>query len=342
MENEKTPVKSTGKYSIGKILGLLGLGIVGIVILLITYRIAGYFTTMSSMDSIDNSMVAPVADYGYDDEMPMEMSVAEEEVSMKGGVASRSVVPPVSPSAPSGKTYEGERKVIKNATLKLLVEDLDSSIESIKKITEDNEGFLGSLDRSQSTGARADMVVHIPSSSLDKVLKEFKDLAVVVRRENLSGYDVTEEFIDNDARLKNLRREEEQYLKILDKASKVEDILQVEREINRVRRDIESLEGRIKNLESKVSYSKVSISLDEEKSQEQIKKGEWRPWVNMKKEGRIFVKKMQGFVDYLVEFFFGVVAAIPYIILYAVTLLVVGILVKFGWRLLKRVSNRKK
>jgi len=76
-----------------------------------------------------------------------------------------------------------------------------------------------------------------------------------------SGRDVTEEYIDLEARLRNLRRQEERLLEILDRAESVKDVLEVERELGRVRGEIERLEGRLRYLSNRVEFATITVEL---------------------------------------------------------------------------------
>ena len=91
-----------------------------------------------------------------------------------------------------------------------------------------------------------------------------KELAVVVERETSSAEDVTEQYIDFAARLKNAQAQETRYVEILDVAKTVEEILQIESALGNIRGYIESLQGQLNYLDSLTGFSTITISLSEE------------------------------------------------------------------------------
>jgi hypothetical protein len=97
-------------------------------------------------------------------------------------------------------------------------------------------------------------------------LDQIRGLANTLREENVTGQDVTEEFIDLEARLKTQRALELQFLEIMKQARKVEDALEVQRQIADVRTDIEKLEGRKRFLENRASLSTIVINLEAPKA----------------------------------------------------------------------------
>src|SRR3989339_839754 len=97
-------------------------------------------------------------------------------------------------------------------------------------------------------------------------MTEIKTHAVTVMTESSEGQDVTEQYTDLEAQLRNAKAQEEEYLKILSRANTVEEILQVQSYLSNVRYTIESLEGRTKYLLNQTSYSTISVTLSEETS----------------------------------------------------------------------------
>ena len=80
-------------------------------------------------------------------------------------------------------------------------------------------------------------------------------------QEKTTGQDVTEEFIDLEARIKTQKALESQFLEIMKQANKVEDALEVQRQVAEVRTEIEKLEGRKRFLENRASLSTITVSL---------------------------------------------------------------------------------
>ena len=84
-----------------------------------------------------------------------------------------------------------------------------------------------------------------------------------LQEENVSLDDVTEQYIDLEARLENLKRQEKRYLEILEMATTVEDVLTVETQLERIRGDIESLQGSLNYLDNRIDLSTIQVQLSE-------------------------------------------------------------------------------
>lgn len=164
-------------------------------------------------------------------------------------------------AAPSAPTALSERKEIKSGSLSLVVEDVPVAVEKITAFTQTQEGYVVSTYLSkESRFPSASVTVRVPAAQFDASMSELKKLGDV-RQVQVQGQDVTEEYVDLEAQLKNLRVTEAQFAEIMKKAQKIEDILAVQAELSRVRGEIEGLEGRKKYLDQNVSYSIISVNL---------------------------------------------------------------------------------
>jgi hypothetical protein len=157
-----------------------------------------------------------------------------------------------------------ERMVIQKAWLSLEVDNLEKASDRITELTQDMNGFIAdSKAWVTSAGQRKGKIkIRIPKNNFLQTIEEIEKLGKVESKE-ISGEDITEEYVDLEARLKNFKQEEESLLGILGKAKKVPDILEVEKELARVRRKIEEITGRMEYLENRVELSTITISLHE-------------------------------------------------------------------------------
>ena len=103
------------------------------------------------------------------------------------------------------------------------------------------------------------LIVRVPSQNFDAFLKSISEGVSYFERKEISSDDVTDEYIDLDSRLKTKKKLESRYLDILQKATKISEILEIEKQISIIREEIESKEGQLKYLESRVSESTVTI-----------------------------------------------------------------------------------
>ncbi|HEV8159363.1 MAG TPA: DUF4349 domain-containing protein [Pyrinomonadaceae bacterium] len=159
-----------------------------------------------------------------------------------------------------------ERKIIRNADLQLEANAPEEAQQKITQIAESKGGFVvesmqSSSDAKATTRDTVTMTVRVPSAKFDEALSEIRQTASRVIIESVKGQDVTEEFIDIEARLKTQKALEAQFLEIMKRSNSVEDALNVQTEIARVRGEIEKIEGRKRFLESQASLSTVKIKL---------------------------------------------------------------------------------
>jgi hypothetical protein len=151
------------------------------------------------------------------------------------------------------------RKIIR--TLDLLVNDVGQSISKIGSIVIGVGGFVEKSTQTNSGGQSATMTVRVPPARLDQAMSELKGLATNVDRESTEVHDVTREYVDLDARLRNAQAEEVQYLQILKRATSIKDTLDVTEKLSDVRGRIEQLQGEMKFLIAQIDMSSLEISL---------------------------------------------------------------------------------
>ena len=104
-------------------------------------------------------------------------------------------------------------------------------------------------------------MVRVPSNQFGRAFDEIKKLAGNTPSENVTSQDVTEDFIDLEARIKTQKALEVQFLEIMRQANKIADALEVQRQIAEVRTDIEKLEGRKRFLENRSSLSTINVNI---------------------------------------------------------------------------------
>ena len=152
------------------------------------------------------------------------------------------------------------RIIVRTVNLALEVDDVADSIEEISQSVQRDGGWVVSTDRSSKHYGY--IAVRVPAAKLDDALKWMRGVGVDVLSEASSSADVTDEYYDLRSRAKSLQATEEALIKLLDRAEKVEDALEVQRELARLQVEIEAHLGRIKMLEETAAFSLVNISLN--------------------------------------------------------------------------------
>jgi conjugal transfer/entry exclusion protein len=176
-----------------------------------------------------------------------------------------SVMPVPAPTA-GATAAEVDQKIIKTGNLSLTVAKAANAAARIESITTDLKGYVQSSSVSELPDGThsGNITVRVPADQFETALTQIKATATVVKEENVSGQDVTEQYTDLQARLHNAQAQEATYLEVLKQAHTVEDILKVQEQLGIIRGDIESMQGQIKYLTNVTSYSTISVDVEEE------------------------------------------------------------------------------
>jgi polyhydroxyalkanoate synthesis regulator phasin len=157
------------------------------------------------------------------------------------------------------------RKIIYDGDINLVVKDVDALAKQVVKIIQEAHGYIAEQSTTGSPGAQRSMrwKLRIPVEQFETVVEQLVALGELERNTRTSQ-DVTEQFYDIEARIRNKKAEEKSLSKILDeRTGKLEDVLKIETELSRVRGEIEQLEGRIRVLENLSSLATLVVSIRE-------------------------------------------------------------------------------
>lgn len=158
------------------------------------------------------------------------------------------------------RAKEAGLKIIKTASLRFQVKDYQKSHGLILSIVKQYEGYLASEDQYNRTDRIGNkIVIRVPATNLDRLIDSLQGQAAYLDHKSINATDVTEEFVDTEARLKAKREVEQRYLSVLKQAASVKDILEVESRLGQIREEIEATEGRLRYLNDQVAYSTVTL-----------------------------------------------------------------------------------
>ena len=183
---------------------------------------------------------------------------------------------PAAPGLFKNDTYGGEsstapaesgqadidRKIVKTGYMTLQVNDITEAMTGIARVAKELDGYVVSSNKQGDKDITYGQIsIRVPSDRFDEAFDRLRKLAVKVPNESTASQDVTEEYTDLQAQLRNLEATEAQYLELLKKAEKVEDMLAVQRELSNVRGQIEQVKGRIQYLERTSDMALIEVSL---------------------------------------------------------------------------------
>ncbi len=161
----------------------------------------------------------------------------------------------------------GERKVITSGNLRVEVSNVSTAVDALTSMAARYGGFVGSTSRSLSSAGvpSGSVTLRIPNASFPAALVEARRLGRVLS-ENAQGEDITEQFVDLQARLNNAKAQEKRLLALLDRAQNVSEVLAVEKELGRIRGDIESMQGRLNFLANRAEMATLTVEVTEPQS----------------------------------------------------------------------------
>ncbi len=176
-----------------------------------------------------------------------------------------------SPEKPADDLPKPDRYLIKNADYLIeVVDPKQASAQFIATITAAG-GYVANQQESIDTLGRVNILlqVRVPANKLDGTLEGIQALGRVLNKQ-VSTEDVTEEYMDTESRIRNLKKTEERLLDHLSKSMLMESTLKVEQELTRVREQLERLEGRLKYLSHRVDFSTITVRIQEKPKAESI------------------------------------------------------------------------
>jgi hypothetical protein len=145
------------------------------------------------------------------------------------------------------------------ASLSIEVRDVDAAAQHAEDMAKKYDGRVESKSERGEEYMR--LILRVSTRSLSSAIGDLESLGKVTRR-SISSRDITEEYIDVDARLKNMIVLRDRLKQLLEKADEVKDVLAIEKELNRVQADIDSLEGRFKALKGQVDLATIDLTLE--------------------------------------------------------------------------------
>ena len=266
--------------------------IIGILYLKNYYSATRYSTSTASYGS--EMTVAPLASN--------DMALSSVKMGTVSNYYGRQV-------APSEST---DRLIIQDTGLSLQVKDVQKTIDEIENKTKEFGGFLITSHLSKpDKAASGNISVRVPETKRKEAMTEFKTLAVKVVSESVNGTDVTDQYTDLQAQLDVLQKTKIKFEDILDRATAVNDLLNVQQQLISLQSQIDSVKGQQKYYEQSAKLSKITIYLStDELALPYAPTNEWRPTVIFKEA----VRSLVGFIRSIGSLIIWIIVFIPLIV----------------------------
>jgi len=259
--------------------------------------------------------------------VPQSVDNATLEAGIVGGVP-REGMPQLASAYLSTADALADRKLIRTSSISLLVKHPAESADQIRSLV---EGVGGFLVKSQTNGAQdstsASLSVRVPAARFAEVEAEICKLGLRVENEQIEAEDVTRQYVDQQAHLRNLHAQEAQYLTILKSAKSVKDTLEVSEKLNEVTDEIEKHQAEFEVLSKQVETVAIGVYLHSQ-AEANVFGLHWRASYELK---IALIQGLEGLADYATAMF-SLVLYLPAILLWLVTVLVGAAL---GWKALR-------
>ena len=229
-------------------------------------------------------------------------------------------------SGSAGDAQRANRDIIRTGTVAVEVADFESAQSNLTSTVQGYSGFVSDTrqDRREignETWVRGEVVLRVPSENFDALVDDTRNLGEVQSVETNSR-DVTDQLVDIEARLENLRAERDQLRALYEQANTTEDVLAVQRELSDVQQEIERLEARQQSLQNQVAFSTLTVRLQEPRPQpDRFAPDRWydTPVISA------FLESVAGAAVALRAAVVGFAFALPYLVVFGIPLTVVGI-----------------
>lgn len=234
-----------------------------------------------------------------------------------------------------------DRLVIQNADLTIVVKDVNTRAKEIQDMAKQMGGYVVSVNIGQTYAndgtqvPQAQVVVRVPVDQLDAALEQVKKDAVDVQNETRTGQDVTDQYVDLQSQLTAKQAAADQLLKIMQDATKTEDVLAVYQQLQQINSDIEVLKGKIKYYEQSAALSAISVNIVAEETIKPIVVAGWKPQGVARDAIQNLIYFWQGFVDWMIGF---LLFTLPVLITIGIPLYLFFLLVRW---ILRKVRKPK-
>jgi hypothetical protein len=283
-----------------------------------------------SMPNLQRVHTIPEAASQYEarDKAYEHSSPAANSALLSASVAGGAVAGRVSTSG----AQPADRKIVRTSSMELTVTGPAEAAERIRSFAESLGGYVETAQiNSTQDSPSATITIRVPAARLEDAKAELRKLSVKVNSEKTDAQDATRQYVDLEARIRNLRAQEAQYLEIMRSAKKVPDMLDVSEKLSEVRGEIEQQQAEFAALSKQVETVAITISLLPQAPPESFSLN-WKPLRTLKVAYR---DGLEGLADYA-SIMIGFLLYLPVIALWMGT---VGLGAFAAWRALRRVAR---
>ncbi|WP_313893956.1 DUF4349 domain-containing protein [Psychrobacillus sp.] len=281
------------------------------------------------------SLFVLLAACSSDSEKAMEQK-SEDSEQLSNEMAMEREEAPVEESVVSDGVTTTERMIIHQATIRANVKELSKAQSNIEQKVKKYGGYIvesNTFQEDEQTKS-GQMTVRIPEKHFEAFLSDAEEGVSKILERNVTGQDVTEQYVDLSSRLKSKRAVEERLLEFMKNAEKTEDLLKISADLAKVQEEIEVMVGQIKYLENQTSFSTVELFMIESRViVPKLDNEELNTWEKTKKQFVTSTNRLLATGSAIIVFFLG---NLP------VLLILAGVGYVVYWVVKRRMSEQKK
>ena len=220
------------------------------------------------------------------------------------------------------------RMIIHQARISTNVKDLEKAQHNMEQKVKKYDGYIVEsnvyLESDETSSGK--MVVRIPEKHFETFLSEAEAEASKVLEKNVTGQDVTEQYVDLSSRVKSKRAVEERLLAFMKDAQKTEDLLKISTDLAKIQEEIEVLVGKINYLENQTSFSTIELTMHEKRVIiPEIENKDLNTWEKTKKQ---FITSTNSLLSVGSGIIVFVIGNLPVLVLLGVIIVVVAWIIK--------------
>ena len=223
--------------------------------------------------------------------------------------------------------HEDGSKIQVNGSLTLEVDDVEEAAKMVRQLVLSHEGRITNSDTGSYEQRYTNMTLLVPSSKFYSIIAEIKKISVLVSNENIYSNDVTEEYIDTEARLNVMKGTEDRFLVLLQETRNIDEAIKVEKELMRIRGEIDSLQGRMNYFVKTTANSMLNLRMVESVP---ITGDQW----NAKDSVSDSLRNLVSFFKHIADFFI-------WVLIFSPVIGIIGVITYFLYKLTRRLIRRQ-
>jgi hypothetical protein len=244
--------------------------------------------------------------------------------SEKADLARMQAAPTTGAAAANAPSPAVPRMIVRKASISVIVRDSNDVLQKVTTLVEAKQGYVAATRRwKEREQVRAAATLRVPAQQLAPVLTAIRGLAIRVETEEIKADDVSEEYSDLGAQLRNLTATETELIELLktvrERTQKASEVLEVHREISKVRGEIDRIQGRRQFLAQQTALSTIELELVPDVLAAPVVEPGWQPVATIRKAARALIIALKAIVDLLI---WAVLYLLPLAIIVALVVLI--------------------